>query len=170
MPFVEIQELSADKESHELYLLIALWATKIGHDNGNPPLITNDFIMQIRPTETRIVTDANGFWKRASDGVFIDPATLEPGDTTEWEHETVQRPRSEIIDEIKGNVRNYFQQAVANKWRGDHTGDSSKPFFVNNVQQNKGNGRRRDTDMTDRWGLLGDTTIAALRGAGVDLG
>ena len=168
MPYRQIREISDDADSGYLYLVVDFWLTKAGHDNGNPPFLTNDFVMQISPTETRIITDANGFWQRASDGVFIDPATLAPDDTTVWATETVQRPRADIIAEIKGNVRDYFVRAIANRWAGDHTGDETKPFFVNGVQQRK-KGQRRARVAQDIAGLLQDAQIAALAGSQADL-
>jgi len=81
VPYRQIREISADADSGLLYLVVDFWLTKAGHANGNPPFLTNDFLMQIPAQETRIITDANGFWQRASDGVFVDPATIQPGDS-----------------------------------------------------------------------------------------
>ncbi len=163
MPYREIREISADADSGLLYLVVDFWLTKAGHDNGNPPFLTNDFLMQIPAQETRIVTDANGFWQRASDGLFVDPATLQPGDTTVWATETVDRPNLEVIQQVRENITNYLRWAVANRVTGDHTGDDTKPLMFNGVVQRKGRQVIRRA-LQDRYGLLTRRAIQGLQG------
>lgn len=165
MPYIKVAELAAERESGDLYLLVNFWATKTRYDNfPTRPDLTEDFVMHLAVTEQRHATDANGWWQRSSDGVFVDPRTVPPDDTTEWVWETVQVPRALVVASIKDNIRRFYQQAVANRWRGDRTLDSSKPFYVDNVQVDKGTSQRLARIANDRFGLLLDPTIIALRG------
>lgn len=127
--FVELAEISRLKGTNSIYLLVHFWRSQADADAGQPPLLTNDFIMQLRRTGERVVTDANGNMKRL-DGVFVAPEDVTPEDEAiGWEREAFTRTRSEIFAEVRANVVAYVRRAVAAKRTGDHTGDPSKPLF-----------------------------------------
>jgi len=135
--YVELAEVNRLKGQRAIYLLVKFWRSEAWATAGNEPDLVNDFIMQLRRTETRIVTDANGWLKRA-DGGFVGPAPLDPEKPEPgWERETITKTRAQLLGEGRENIRRYAREAVKNKWRGDHTGDATKPFFVDNqrIQQ-----------------------------------
>lgn len=161
--YVELAEINRLKGQRAIYLLVKFWRSEAWANAGNEPDLVNDFIMQLRRTETQIVTDANG-WLKTVGGEFIDPATLEPGGKEyEWERETITKTRADLLGEVRENIRRYAREAVKNKWRGDHTGDATRPFFVDNqriTQRVAQVFEREDVDEGD--GVL--TLLRAVRG------
>lgn len=148
--FYKIEEVSTEQTTGQAYVLVRFWQTRADFDAAEPAALTNDFLMQLRPLGRRIVTDANGRWKRASDGVFIDRRTLAGDAATDWELEDVVR---DVAAEIRANIAAYWQRAVG---RGDATGkDASNP--------------RQARDLTDPHGILALADVIALRGAEVEL-
>lgn len=119
-----IQEISTDKLSGSTYVLVHFWPDAQSRHRGDTPSLVNDFLMQLRPTGSRIVTDAEGRWKRI-DGSYIDPLEAKPNDDFERE-QIVFDPAAEIA----ANIAAYITRATQKNYSGDHTGDASKPFFV----------------------------------------
>ena len=147
--FYKIEEVSTAPATGHAYVLVRFWQTRADFDAALPAALTNDFLMQLRPVGRRIVTDASGHWKRASDGVFIDPQTLSGDDVTEWEREDVARG---VAAEIRANIEAYWQRAVS---RGDATGTDAS-------------NQRMQRDNTDPHGILALPDVRALRGAEVE--
>ncbi len=125
--YFHIAEVGTAKATGLMYLLVRFWRSKADHDAGKRPRLTNDFLMQLRPTGRRIVTRADG-WLKLLDGTFVNPeaeATREiPGDQFERETYTV-----DVRAQIVGNIRRYWQEAKAAQLSGDHTGDATKPLY-----------------------------------------
>ncbi len=132
MPY-RISEASTLKGSGGLaYILVDFWRTAAAFDTGAPPILTNDFIMQLQREGQRIITRTDG-WFKLTDGTFVDPADPQTEDIPSnlFARETVQRPTRQ---EVRENIRAYWQRAKAGRWSGDHTGDASKPFRIDGVR------------------------------------
>lgn len=140
----KIVEISTDKASGHTYVLVHFWWAKADFDAAKPPDRKNDFLMQLRPTGVRIVTDGNGWYKRLSDGKFIDPETLDlEKSQPEWERETYDRA---LPAEMKANIEAYWQRAEGKSYPTDHA-DS-----------------RIERDNSDPHGVLARPEVTALRG------
>lgn len=153
----EIQEISTDKASGATFVLVWFWPSEAARLAGpESPHLVNDFLMTLRPTETRVVRDGQGRMKR-TDGTFIEPAEVKPED--ELERETVERP---LPLEITANIEAYMNRATAKRYSGDHTGDASKPFFVDGVRQKQVE-HRIERDNSDPRDVLKHAGVAALK-------
>ena len=111
--YYHIQEVSTETKAGHTYVLVYFWVDKASFDRRDSPLLKNDFIMQLRSTRQERVTNDDGWYKRLSDGVFVDPATLDPDLSYEWEMETVDVDVPKIIH---ANIERYWRRAQA---RGD---------------------------------------------------
>jgi len=147
--FYIIDEITTEKVVGHTYLSVRFWADKAVFDAGNPPLLVNDFVMQLRPTRRERVTNRDGWWKRLSDGVFIDPATLDPDLTYEWEMETVD---VDVPAVIRANIEAYWYRA---QLRGDR-GSKTDP--------------RIQRDARDPHSILSRPDVTALRSLGHEVG
>ena len=66
-----IAEVSNHKDTGMLYVLVEFWLDS--QTPGSDPVYqTQDFIMDVRPTITRVIRDAQGRWLK-SDGTWVDP-------------------------------------------------------------------------------------------------
>jgi hypothetical protein len=163
--FYRIIEVSNEVTTGETYVAVEFWPDADAFQRGEDPTLTNDFIMRLRHNAVRIVTDGRGFWKRLSDGVFVDPARLQDGDATVWERETFQR---DLAAEIKTNIETYADRADAAGWTGDHTADSTKPFLVaGEVIPQRSDSPLLVRDNQDRNGATKRAEVQALVGATV---
>ncbi len=143
----KIVEISTDKASGHTYALVHFWRRKADQKAGKPPARINDFLMQLRPTGERVVTNAQG-WLKRKDGVFVDPDTLNPGKPEpEWERETIDR---DLPAEIKANIEAYWMRAEGK----GYPSDQADP--------------RIQRDNSDPHGVLARPDVAALRGAEVE--
>ncbi len=106
----KIVEISTEKETSLTYFLVHFWRTA-----GGKPDRVNDFVMQLRPTLTRVVTK-NGQWKQA-DGTFVDVPEF-ADDPTKWEWETIDIDLPAIIEK---NIKAYWDRAEKNDYPADHT-------------------------------------------------
>ncbi len=113
-----IVEVSTDKASGHTYVLVHFWGEKAAFNVAKPPDRINDFLMQLRPTGERIVTNTAG-WPKREDGVFVDPETLDPEKPEpKWEWETFDR---DLPAEIKVNIEAYWHRAEAKGYPANHT-------------------------------------------------
>ncbi len=143
----KIVEVSTDKASGHTYVLVHFWRRKADARANKPPRRVNDFLMQLRPTGVRVVTDANGWFKR-KDGVFIDPETLDPEvPEPEWERENYDR---DVPAEIRANIEAYWERAEAKDFPAEHSDPRIK------------------RDNSDPHGVLARPDVAALKGAKVE--
>ncbi|KKM71412.1 hypothetical protein LCGC14_1430830 [marine sediment metagenome] len=130
-----------------MFVLVYFWLQKADQRAGQPPRRVNDFLMQLRPTGVRIVTDKKG-WYKSKDGTFIDPATLDPDQSQpEWERETYDR---DLPAEIAANIEAYWERAEERDYPAKHT----NPVIRH--------------DNSDPHGILARPDVAALRGKEVD--
>ena len=130
------------------YVLVRFWPDRAAFQRAEPPVLTNDFLLQLRPTGQRIVTNPQG-WPKRTDGVFVDPDTLDPGQPEPaWQRElyTVDLPA-----EIKKQIAAYWQRAQERGERGSNIDTAIR------------------TDLSDPHGVLARPDVIALRGAEVEL-
>ena len=160
----EIQEITTDKASGHTYVLVWFWPSEAAKLAGpESPYLVNDFLMQLRPTAERVVTNAAGHLKR-KDGTFIDRATIDrrnPPSRDDLEIETVSRP---VPMEIAANIEQYMQRATVNEYSGDHTHrPGSAPFRVKGVRQPQGVIVMELDDTADPHDILKHAGVSALR-------
>lgn len=110
--FVAINEVSRHERGF-IYVLVDIWRAQADADAGDPPLLSNDFIIQIRRQIIRIVTDASGNLKRA-DGVFVAPEDVTGADKAiGWEWETITKTNPALRQEVIEHIRDYWRRAKA---------------------------------------------------------
>ncbi len=110
-PFYRIIEISTERRSRETYLTVWFWRQRADYDAGKPHVHLNDFIMTLRPTAQRIVTDAQGRWKR-DDGRFIDVTALterEQVEAASWQFET-ETATVDVRAAIRVNISAYAKR------------------------------------------------------------
>ncbi len=106
----KIVEVSTDKASRHTYVLAHFWRRRADYQTGKPPVRSNDFLMQLRPTGTRL----------------IDPDN--PGEGLE----TYDR---DLPAEMKANIEAYWERAEAKSYPASHSDtriqrDNSDPHGV----------------------------------------
>jgi len=117
----KIVETGTDKITNHTYFLVHFWQTKAGYDKNLPPDRINDFYMQLRPTITRIVINAQNQFQKA-DGTFVkNPEKID--DPKEWQWETIDNDLPAII---KKNIEAYWDRAEAQKFPLAHFDPSAK--------------------------------------------
>ena len=123
--------------------------------------------MQLRRIARRIVTRGDG-WLKLLTGQFVDPldpATFEiPSD--QFAYEEVQW---QVAAEVLQNIRAYWERAKANRWSGDHTGDATKPFFIDSQKQNQAVSVILARDQSDPYAVLALPSISVLKGRTMEL-
>ena len=132
MPY-RISEASTLKGSDLTYLLVDFWLTRAEFDAGEPPFLTNDFLMELRREAREIVRRVDG-WLQLLDGTFVDPDDPATWDINprDFVYEIVQR---DTRQEVHTNIRQYGRRARAAQFSGDHTGDAAKPFRIKGETQ-----------------------------------
>lgn len=116
--FYKIVELANAKETGHVYVLVHFWHNGGAYRRGEPPVLTNDFFMQLRPTATQLVTDSEGRVRTQSGKRLRVGPRVEENPDDPWEREVVKRP---LVAEIKGNIRKYWKRARARGDVGTHT-------------------------------------------------
>jgi hypothetical protein len=144
----KIVEVSTDQVTGETYVLVRFWKTKAARTRGDPPFLTEDFLMQLRPTGTRQVDPDD-----PSKGTEVFDRDLEA--------------------EIRDNIRRYIVDAERYGHEGDNTSQTASggQFFA------KGRVVRRSgtpikaikRDSSDPHGVLAKPEVAALPGKDIDL-
>lgn len=156
-----IDEISNEVSTGATYVLVSFWNTDVEQKADDPPILVNDFLMTLRDTAERIVTNHAGWLKRLSDGVFIDPATLAADDATVWEFESVT---IDVPAQIQANIEGYIVRATAKDWAGDHTADASKPFYEGGALRAQRPSLMYERDAVDRNGVTSRTDVQSLLG------
>lgn len=146
--YYHIKEVSTETKVGHTYVLVHFWVDKASFDAKDSPLLENDFLMQLRPTRQERVTNQDGWWKRLSDGVFVDPDMLDPDLTYEWEMETVT---VDVPRVIRANIERYWQRAQARSETGNKTDTR--------IQRNS----------TDPHDILSRSDVVALRDSGKEM-
>ena len=144
----KIIELRTDRATGHAYLLIHFWQTKAARTRGDPPFLIEDFLMQLRPTGTRLIDEDN-------------PALG-----------TVPFDR-DLPAEIRGNIRAYIAEAEQHSYRGDNSSRNATggEFFAKG-RMVRPSGRpitRIERDSSDPHGVLAKPEVVALRDKDVDL-
>ena len=144
----KISELRTDRATGHAYLLVRFWQTKAARTRGDPPFLIEDFLMQLRPTGTRLIDEDN------------------PALGTE----TFDR---DLPAEIRANIRAYIAEAEKHGYQGDNSSRNATggEFFAKGRLVRPG-GRpitRIERDSSDPHGVLAKPEVAALRGRNVDL-
>lgn len=114
--------IDARARSHERLLVYVSYL-----DDSGKLLGREGFAMDVPAQIARIVRNRDGWLKRKSDGVFVDPATLERGDKTEWQRETIA---AEVPAIIRGNIERVLAAREARKEapkRGAHFDKTWQP-------------------------------------------
>lgn len=131
----EIVNKATDAATGELYLVVKFWDD--GQDpDTDPPDLINDFVMQLRATRQRIVTDGQGQLK-LTDGSFIDPPDIDDDTAYDFEFETVD---VDVAARVEKNILAYWDRA---KKRNEVA--AARVSFVD---------ARRQTDRTDPHGVM----------------
>lgn len=159
----EIEDISTDKASGHTYVLVHFWPDAIARARGDAPVLVNDFLMQLRPTGERVVTDSQGRWKR-KDGSFIElsgPDAPEFVDRAELEIETFERS---VTLEIAANIERFLQRAERDQYLGDHTHrDGSAPMVVKGQIIPQGKFDLDLDDAHDPYNVLKHPDVSALK-------
>lgn len=124
---IRINEVSREPDTGLFYIDVDFWLTKIGFLAGHPPILSNDFRMQLFDSAVMINTDAAGFLL-TTDGNAIDPTTLVP--TVDSVTQKVIEPpqylwKTSIVpldmkEQIRTNIVNFVRRAENNSaLRGD---------------------------------------------------
>lgn len=123
----QIQEVKTETRFGETYVLVHFWPDRASFAS-KPPTIVESFVMQLRPTYRRMVTDAEGRTLRES-GYWASPhapnITVDPPVYEEIEADTAT--------EIKENIERFLKKAK--DWKGDLSDsrikiDSSDPHDI----------------------------------------
>ena len=93
----KIIEVSTAKAVGETYVLVHFWLDKRAYQDGKPPYLINDFIMQLRPT-----------------------GLVRPDDDTP--PQLVQR---DVAGELKTNIAAYWERSQVVGRRGDHSNSAA---------------------------------------------
>lgn len=166
-PHCRIHELGTVKATGHTYVQATAWHSKADYLADRPAWLTEEFLMALRPTGARIVTNAEG-WLKTADGKFVDPATLGPGTPEpEWALETFTR---DVPAEIRANVTAYFVRARVLKLAGDHTSDATKPLYKDGVLvPQKASSPLIERDTSDPHKILERPDVQVLKDAGFEV-
>lgn len=106
-----IAEVSNHKDTGMLYVLVEFWldSQMPGSDTAYQ---TQDFIMDVRPTITQVIRDAQGRWLK-SDGTWVDPWSLTVDERAglRVQRETVA---NDVVSELHSNIEGYWNRESAN--------------------------------------------------------
>ena len=109
MPWVyEITDIQTVTASGATYVLVDFWRTRGASQRGDPPHITEEFIMSLRTTYEPVVTDDRGFSLRES-GVYASP-NAPPDESDPPVTETVP---ADVVGEMEGNIERFISSAKA---------------------------------------------------------
>ena len=143
----KIVEVSTDKKTRHTYVLVHFWRSKAARTLGGKPFLIEDFLMQLRPTGTRLIDEGN--------------PTLGS--------ETFGR---DLPAEIRENIRAYIAEAGKFDYRGDNSSrTASGGEFFSKGRRVRPKDRPItpiERDNSDPHGAL-IPEVVALRGKNVDV-
>ena len=146
----KIVEVSTDKKTVETYVLVKFWKTKAARTRGDKPFLTNDLILDVRPTGTRL----------------IDPERPSLGSEV---YEV------DVAAEIRAQVHAYAARAEKLGYAGDHSSANAvttDAFSIKGVVQRRKGApllEPRERDESDPHGVLAKQEVKDLRGKKIDL-
>lgn len=145
-----IDEVATDATTGETYVLVRFWKSKAARARDDPPFLTEDFVMQLRPTGERLIDEDN-------------PALGK---------ETFDR---DLEAEIQQNIWNYAERAERLGYEGDNTsGDAvtAGAFSIGGKvirEAGKLIPGHRKRDESDPHGVLAKPEVKELRDKDIDL-
>lgn len=125
MPVIRFEEVSRDRATGLLYVAVNVWATRQAFNRGDPPRLTNDFLMQITATERRVRIDPATGWPMLAPepGVPMNPALRVKGVAYDWLSESVT---TDVRAAVRANVVAWLARATGRNDRGDLRTDPSR--------------------------------------------
>lgn len=150
MLYPKILEVSTDKATGATYCLVRFWLTEAARAQGKTPFLVEDFVMQLRPTGTRL----------------IDP----DDETKGTESFAIDVPAA-----INANIARYIVRAEQHGYQGDNTSrkaTASMSFKVGGGTVRK-KGARIFTpivrDQSDPHGILAKPEVKDMEGKDIDV-
>lgn len=146
----KIVEVTTDKKTGGTYVLARFWKTKAARTRDDKPFLTNDHIMQLRPTGTRLIDG-----ERPSLGSEVYEV--------------------DVAAEIRAQVHAYAARAEKHGYAGDHSSANAvttDAFSIKGVVQRRKGApvvEPRARDESDPHGVLAKPEVVALRGKDIDL-
>ena len=136
--FYRIRSISTAKETGLAYIVVDFYAARQDAAQGKQPVLSNDFLMGLRDTEVRLVTDVLG-WVKLQSGKFIHtevevdgewvPLPEDPADP--YQRQIATLPVSDIIHD---NIGRYMVRSEARGDTGSKVGriqhDESDPHGI----------------------------------------
>ncbi len=139
----QIQEIKTEKKTGETYVLAHFWPSRAAFTKAEKPAIEEDFIMQLRPTRQRAVTNDEGKTLRES-GVWASHRAP-PDDNDPAVTELVE---IDLRAEIKNNIERFLK-------RHHHVRGSLRDPAIK-------------TDTSDPHGILAKPEVTSLSGKNFD--
>ena len=117
MAYFKINEISREPDTGLIYLDVDFWSDQSSYDAGDPPIVSNDFRMQLFRQRTHIATAPNGFYLTTS-RMQVDPASLTMESNYDWAYVTETLTQDEIIAQVETNIRK-FANLIKDNLRGN---------------------------------------------------
>ena len=146
--YYKVQEIESHADSALTRTIVMFWANRDAYllDPGTP-LFLEEFISDLRNSETHIVTDANG-WLKLSNGTFVDPETLNPETAYRFERETVALdPSIQLLD----NIESFIEAREAD-------------ILAGSLGRSRVNTATRVRPVAERTAIASDTRVRAIVG------
>lgn len=107
--YYEIKEFSTVADGSGLsYVLVHFWRNVAESMSGSPPVLVEEFLMQLENAARRIVTDARGRYQLA-DGSFVSPSELdETVGLPQFRYE--ERPGG-VMERVRQNIEEFAEMA-----------------------------------------------------------
>ena len=116
--FMDCPIVARDADSQLIYVSCDFWLLRETQQAGLPPLLQNDFLMQISPTITRPVV-IGGRMVRL-DGVRVREQDITDADLAiGFQYETIEKTNPQVIAEVERVILRYWGRAKRNGYTGD---------------------------------------------------
>lgn len=105
--YFEIEDDPRTLDNSQTRTVVLFWASRAEYLRDRDKtdwLRREDFITNVQPFGSRIVTDERGWWKLV-DGSFVDPAELDPAVEYEFEREDYEIDMADVLLE---HIENYL--------------------------------------------------------------
>ena len=146
--YYEIQSIESLEASPHTRSIVWFWANRAAYEpDHDTPLFEEEFISDLRDSETHIVTDARG-WYKLVDGTFIDSETTDSGTVYEFERvTTVTDPSVRLLD----NIESFIEQRKAD-------------ILAGSLGRSRVNHATRVRPVAERTVIASDTRVRAVVG------